>query len=111
MKNTTAILMETKRKNFIYLFGLCLPLLFLTYRYTHEKHTDGYQFLLFFFSILPTIYVFDLILFNAIKEEALISRNPFYLMKYVVYAFLILFSLGPFVYLWSMREVLPQLRW
>lgn len=111
MKNTTAILMETKRKNFIYLFGLCLPLLFLTYRYTHEKHTDGYQFLLFFFSILPTIYVFDLILLNAIKEEALISRNPFYLMKYVVYAFLILFSLGPFVYLWSMREQLIQLKW
>ncbi len=111
MKNTTATLMETKRKNFIYLFGLCLPLLFLAYRYTHEKHTDGYQFLLFFFSILPTIYVVDLILFNAIKEEGLISRNPFYLMKYVTYVFLALFSTGPLLYLWSMREVIAQLKW
>lgn len=111
MKNTTTQSMETKRRNFIYLFGLCLPLLFLSYRYTHEKHTDGYQFLLFFFSILPTIYVFDLILLNAIKEEASTSSNPFNLNKYIVYTFLFLFSSGPFVYLWSMREQLIQLKW
>jgi hypothetical protein len=111
MKNVSIYSMEVKRKRYIILFGLCIPLMIVVNHFTHEKLSNGYQFFLFFFSILSTVFVFDLIMLKAIKEDATQSPNPFYLMKYVGYTFLILFSSGPFIYLWSMRELIAQLKW
>jgi hypothetical protein len=110
MKNTNTP-NRNDSKLYILLFGIAIPLLIAVNQLTSEKLTNGYHFLFFFLSILPMVYFFDLIMINTIKQEAKKGPNPFYLMKYVTYVFLALFSTGPLLYLWSMREVIAQLKW
>jgi Na+/alanine symporter len=83
----------------------------VTHNYTKDKFKDGYQFLLSFSSILPIIFIFlkfqSLFLFD-------IKRNPTQLnnsLKYVVYAMILIFASAPFLYLWSIRDVISHLKW
>ncbi len=83
----------------------------VTHNYTKDKFKDGYQFLLSFSSILPIIFIFlkfqGLFLFD-------IKRNPTQLnnsLKYVVYVMILIFASAPFLYLWSMRDVISHLKW
>lgn len=102
---------DSKRKIYLYLFGLAMPLMILVNQFSKQKNQNGYQFVFSFLSILPMIILFDIIMLNSIKEDAKNPSNPFYLMKYVVYFFLFLISVGPLLYLWSMRDVISQLKW
>ncbi len=111
MKTAHTLNHESKRKIYIYLFGLAIPLMFLAKQLTQQRNENGYQFLFFFLSIIPTIVLFDIIMLNAIKEDAKNPLNPFYLMKYVVYIFILLISSGPFLFLWGMWEVILNLKW
>jgi hypothetical protein len=98
-------------KKELYFTACSLFIMIVTQKYTKEKFEDGYQFLLSFFSILPSIFVF-------FKVQSLIlldiKLNPTQLnnsLKYVVYVMILLFACVPFLYLWSMRDVISHLKW
>ncbi len=100
-----------KKKYFIFLFGLAIPLIIVVNKLTTQRNENGYQFILFFLSMLPTIILFDMIMLKAIEEDEKKPKNPFYLMKYVIYLFLLLFSFSPILYLWGSRDVIAHLKW
>ena len=98
-------------KKDLYFTTCALFIMTVTHNYTKDKFKDGYQFLLSFFSILPIIFIFlkfqSLFLFD-------IKRNPTQLnnsLKYVVYAMILIFASAPFLYLWSIRDVISHLKW
>ena len=98
-------------KKELYFTACALFIMTVTHNYTKEKFKDGYQFLLSFFSILPTIYII-------LKIQSLIlldiKRNPTQLnnsLKYVIYALILIFGSAPFLYLWGMRDVIRNLKW
>ena len=98
-------------KKELYFTACALFIMTVTHNYTKDKFKDGYQFLLSFFSILPIIFIF-------LKIQCLflldIKRNPTQLnnsIKYVVYAIILIFASAPFLYLWSMRDVISHLKW
>ena len=98
-------------KKDLYFTTCALFIMTATHNYTKDKFKDGYQFLLSFFSILPIIFIFlkfqSLFLFD-------IKRNPTQLnnsLKYVVYVMILIFASAPFLYLWSMRDVISHLKW
>ena len=99
------------KKYYLLLFGLAIPLMIVVNKLTNQRNEIGLQFILFILSILPTIILFDIIMLMALKEDEKMAKNPFYLMKYVVYIFLILFSLSPLLYLWGMSDVIKGLKW
>lgn len=95
---------------------------------TKEKLENGYEFFLSFFSILLKIYscIFLMLVFFAQEEkkpkvpfrffssnfiEQRKSNDPFYLMRYLGYLFLCLLVMFPFIYLWSMQDVIMHLNW
>ena len=95
---------------------------------TKEKLENGYEFFLSFFSILLNIYscIFLILVFFAQEEKKPIKpfrffssnfveqrkqKDPFYLMRYLGYLFLCLLVMFPFIYLWSMRDVIMHLNW
>jgi hypothetical protein len=83
----------------------------VTNNYTKDKFKDGYQFLLSFFSILPTFIIFLKIQSRILLD---IKRNPTQLnnsLKYVIYAIILIFGSAPFLYLWGMRDVISHLKW
>jgi len=95
----------------LYFTAFAIFIMTITHTYTKDKFKDGYQFLLSFFSILPTIFII-------LKIQSLIlldiKRNPTQLnnsLKYVVYAMILIFFSAPFLYLWSMRDVISHLKW
>jgi hypothetical protein len=95
---------------------------------TKQKLENGYEFFLSFLSIFLNISC--LILFMLVQNaqvekkpkepfrffssnfiELRKSKDPFYLMRYISYIFLFLFAIAPFIYLWSMQDVIMQLNW
>jgi hypothetical protein len=98
-------------KKELYFTACALFIMTATHIYTKDKFKYGYQFLLSFLSILPTIFII-------LKIQSLIlldiKRNPNQLnnsLKYVVYAMILIFGSAPFLYLWGMRDVISQLKW
>ena len=83
----------------------------VTHNYTKDKFKDGYQFLLSFSSILPIIFIFlkfqSLFLFDIKRYPTQLNNS----LKYVVYAMILIFASAPFLYLWSMRDVISHLKW
>jgi hypothetical protein len=87
-------------------------LLFLLINYnTKEKLESGYQFFLSFFSILLNVLTFIFFMLVLIAQEERRKSDPFYLFKYVTFTFFFILLIGPFLYLWSMREVILHLKW
>jgi hypothetical protein len=111
MKMKHLFVSDATKKLYIFLFGLAIPLMIVVNKLTNQRNENGYHFILFFISILPTIILFDIIMLKTIKEDEKIPKNPFYLMKYVIYVFLLFFSFSPILYLWGMRDVIAHLKW
>jgi hypothetical protein len=98
------------KKEFYYVIS-ALFIANITNNYTKDKFIDGYQFFLSFFSILP-LYILILRFFNFALLD--IKYNPTQLkksLKYVFYALILIFGSAPFLYLWSMRDVISHLKW
>ena len=98
-------------KKELYFTACALFIMTVTHNYTKDKFKDGYQFLLSFCSIMPTIFII-------LKMQSLIlldiKRNPTQLnnsLKYVIYAMILIFGSAPFLYLWGMRDVISHLKW
>lgn len=82
-----------------------------TNKYTPDKFVIGYQFVFSFLSLLPGVFIILYVLYLVLYN---ISLNPSRLnssLKYVGYALVLIFSVGPLLYLWSMRDVISHLKW
>ncbi len=78
---------------------------------TKQKFESGYQFFISFLSILPVAIFMVVTLIRSVFELDGPPRNPFYLMKYPTYFMIMIFASAPFLYLWSMRDVISHLKW
>jgi hypothetical protein len=78
---------------------------------TKQKLENGYEFFLSFLSVLLNASTFIFFMLVVIVQEERKSKDPFYLMRYVSYVFLFLFAIAPFIYLWSMQDVIMHLNW
>ena len=78
---------------------------------TKQKLENGYEFFLSFFSVLLNASAFIFYMLVVISQEERKPKDPFYLFRYVSYVFLFLLAIAPFIYLWSMQDVIMHLNW
>ena len=78
---------------------------------TKQKLENGYEFFLSFLSVLLNASTFIFFMLVVISQEERKPKDPFYLMRYISYLFLFLFAIAPFIYLWSMQDVIMHLNW
>lgn len=90
---------------------LFTSIMLVVHFYTKQKFINGYQFFISFLSILPVAIFMVATLFRSVFELDGPPRNPLYLMKYPTYVMIMIFAFAPFLYLWSMRDVVSQLKW
>jgi hypothetical protein len=111
MKKIQMQLKTFERKKTFLLVAFTLVLSTVININTKEKLDNGYQFFLSFFGIYSNVlsFIFLMLVINAQEEPK--GKNPFYLFKYVTYVFLIILFIAPFLYLWSMGDVIMQLKW
>ena len=111
MKTKDPILDELLQKKIIFLLPITIFISFLITKYTPEKFVDGLQFVFSFLSVLPMVFV-NLYLLNFFLQKLLSNPNKLNnSLKYVAYTMILIFALAPFLYLWSMRDVISQLKW
>jgi hypothetical protein len=99
-----------RRKILLLITFTTLFFLFINYN-TKDKLTNGYHFFLSFFSIVFNLYSFIFFMLVLIAQEERKPKDPFYLFRYVAYVFLLILFIGPFIYLWSMRDIIAHLSW
>lgn len=111
MKKIQMQLKTFERKKVFLLVTFSLVLSAVININTKEKLDNGYQFFLSFFGIYLNVlsFIFLMLVINAQEEPQ--GKNPFYLFKYVTYVFLFILFIAPFLYLWSMGDVIMQLKW
>ena len=78
---------------------------------TKQKLENGYEFFLSFLSVLVNASTFIFFMLVVISQEERKPKDPFYLFRYVSYVFLFLLAIAPFIYLWSMQDVIMHLNW
>ena len=78
---------------------------------TKDKMNNGYQFFLSFLSIVLNLFSFIFFMLVIMAQEEKKPADPFYLFKYVTYVFLSILIMAPFLYLWSMWDLILQLKW
>ena len=111
MKKIELLLKKIDRKVLQHLLTVSIIFSAFVNYATNNKLQNGFQFYISFFSILVNIYCFVLFMLVLIVQENRSPKDPFYLFRYVSYLFLILMFISPFIYLWSMREVIAHLQW
>ena len=110
-KITDPVLKELIQKKFLFLIPITSIISHFTNKYTPDKFVIGYQFIFSFLSIIPSVFILLYALYLVLYN---ISSNPSRLnssLKYIGYALILIFSCAPFLYLWSMRDVISQLKW
>jgi hypothetical protein len=128
MKKIEILLKTIDKKKVLLLVSFTMVFSSYVHLQTKEKLENGYEFFLSFLSNVLYIYscIFLMLVFNAqqVKKpkepfrffssnfiEQRKSKDPFYLMRYLGYLFLCLFVMFPFIYLWSMQDVIMHLNW
>jgi hypothetical protein len=128
MKKIYRHLKTMEKKKVLLLVSFTMAFSSYVHLQTKEKLENGYEFFLSFFSILLNIYscIFLMLVFFVQEEkkpkipfrffssnfiEQRKSKDPFYLMRYLGYLFLFLLAMFPFIYLWSMQDVIMHLNW
>jgi hypothetical protein len=128
MKKINTLLKTIDKKKVLLLVSFTMAFSSYVHLQTKEKLENGYEFFLSFFSILLNIYsciFLMLVLFVQEEKKPKVSfrffssdfieqqksKDPFYLMRYLGYLFLCLLAMFPFIYLWSMRDVIIHLNW
>ena len=128
MKKIEILLKTIEKKKVLFLVLFTISISSYINLLTKEKLENGYEFFLSFILILFKIYscIFLMLVFFAQEEkkpkipfrffssnfiEQRKSKDPFYLMRYLGYLFVILSALAPFIYLWSMQDVITHLNW
>ena len=128
MKKIYLQLKTIEKKKVLLLVSFTMAFSSYVHLQTKEKLENGYEFFLSFFSILLNIYscIFLMLVFFVQEEkkpkipfrffssnfiEQRKSKDPFYLMRYLGYLFLFLLAMFPFIYLWSMKDVIMNLNW
>ena len=128
MKKIEILLKTIEKKKVLLLVSFTMVFSSYVHLQTKEKLENGYEFFLSFLSNVLYIYscIFLMLVFNAqqVKKpkepfrffssnfiEQRKSKDPFYLMRYLGYLFLCLFVMFPFIYLWSMQDVIMHLNW
>jgi hypothetical protein len=111
MKKIQMQLKTVERKKIFLLVVFTLVLSLVINITLKEKLENGYQFFLSFFAIYLNVlsFIFFMLVIDAQEEPK--GKNPFYLFKYVTYLFLMILLIAPFLYLWSMGDVIMQLKW
>ena len=128
MKKIEILLKTIDKKKVSFLLTLTVIFSSVINLQTKQKLENGYEFFLSFLSILLNIS--SLILFMLVQNaqvekkpkepfrffssnfvEQRKSNDPFYLMRYLGYLFLCLLVMFPFIYLWSMQDVIMHLNW
>ncbi len=128
MKKIEILLKTIDKKKVSFLLTLTVIFSSVINLLTKQKLENGYEFFLSFLSILLNIS--SLILFMVVQNaqvekkpkvpfrffstnfvEQRKSKDPFYLMRYLGYLFLFLLAIAPFIYLWSMQDVIMHLNW
>ena len=128
MKKIEILLKTIDKKKVSFLLTLTVIFSSVINLLTKQKLENGYEFFLSFLSILLNIS--SLILFMVVQNaqvekkpkvpfrffssnfiEQRKSNDPFYLMRYLGYLFLYLLVMFPFIYLWSMQDVIMHLNW
>ena len=128
MKKIEILLKTIDKKKVSFLLTLTVIFSSVINLLTKQKLENGYEFFLSFLSILLNIS--SLILFMVVQNaqvekkpkvpfrffssnfiEQRKSNDPFYLMRYLGYLFLCLLVMFPFIYLWSMQDVIIHLNW
>ena len=128
MKKIEILLKTIDKKKVSFLLTLTVIFSSVINLLTKQKLENGYEFFLSFLSILLNIS--SLILFMVVQNaqvekkpkepfrffssnfvEQRKSNDPFYLMRYLGYLFLCLLVMFPFIYLWSMQDVIMHLNW
>ncbi len=126
MKKIETLLKTIDKKKVLLLVTCTMAFSSYVHLQTKEKLENGYEFFLSFLSIFLNISC--LILFMLVQNaqvekkpkepfrffssnfvEQRKSKDPFHLFKYVSYVFLLLLAIAPFIYLWSMRDVIIHL--
>ncbi len=81
--------------------------------YSFRKHMydSGYFFVFFYFLILPLFIYFIIFMLRLVYQLEGPPRSPFHLLKYSFYFMILIVSSTPFLYLWSMRDVISHLKW
>ena len=128
MKKIEILLKTIDKKKVSFLLTLTVIYSSVINLLTKQKLENGYEFFLSFLSILLNIS--SLILFMLVQNaqvekkpkvpfrffssnfiEQRKSKDPFYLMRYLGYLLLTLLAIAPFIYLWSMQDVIMHLNW
>ena len=128
MKKIEILLKTIDKKKVSFLLTLTVIFSSVINLLTKQKLENGYEFFLSFLSIFLNIS--SLILFMLVQNaqvekkpkepfrffssnfvEQRKSNDPFYLMRYLGYLFLCLLVMFPFIYLWSMQDVIMHLNW
>ena len=128
MKKIEILLKTIDKKKVSFLLTLTVIFSIVINLLTKQKLENGYEFFLSFLSIFLNIS--SLILFMLVQNaqvekkpkepfrffssnfvEQRKSNDPFYLMRYLGYLFLCLLVMFPFIYLWSMQDVIMHLNW
>ena len=128
MKKIEILLKTIDKKKVSFLLTLTVIFSSVINLLTKQKLENVYEFFLSFLSILLNIS--SLILFMVVQNaqvekkpkvpfrffstnfvEQRKSKDPFYLMRYLGYLFLFLLAIAPFIYLWSMQDVIIHLNW
>ena len=128
MKKIEILLKTIDKKKVSFLLTLTVIFSSVINLLTKQKLVNGYEFFLSFLSIFLNIS--SLILFMLVQNaqvekkpkepfrffssnfvEQRKSNDPFYLMRYLGYLFLCLLVMFPFIYLWSMQDVIMHLNW
>ena len=128
MKKIEILLKTIDKKKVSFLLTLTVIFSSVINLLTKQKLENGYEFFLSFLSILLNIS--SLILFMLVQNaqvekkpkvpfrffssnfiEQRKSKDPFYLMRYLGYLLLTIFAIAPFIYLWSMQDVIMHLNW
>lgn len=100
---------DKKKAQLLLSFSMVFSL--IIHFHTKQKLENGYEFFLSFLSVLLNASTFIFFMLVVISQEEKKPKDPFYLFRYVSYVFLFLFAIAPFIYLWSMQDVIMHLNW
>ena len=111
MKKIEALLKTINKKKVLLIVSFTMAFSSYVHLQTKEKLENGYEFFLSFLSVLLNASTFIFFMLVVISQEERKPKDPFYLFRYVSYLFLLLLAIAPFIYLWSMQDVIMQLNW
>jgi hypothetical protein len=99
-------------KKTMYIIQLAFTIIMLFVNYiTTRKFEIGYQFSLSFISIIPIDILMILLMIRIQKEVENTSTRSIYLIKFFANLMILVFVIAPFLYLWSMSDVIKHLKW